>query len=249
MPLRRRRAPLLGSGVLWLEQRRFDMPKNKDLKRLVRGRMRKTGESYTSARSQLIKKGTQPSPADYAKLAGMSDEAVRAKTGCTWERWVKALDAVDATNMSHREIAEHVHERYKVSGWWAQTVTVGYERIRGLREIGQRRSGAFEANKSKTIGVPIGKLYGAFAQQRTRERWLPDELKIRTSTRDKSMRITWEDGTSVEAYFTRKAPAKSQVAIQHRKLPSKAASTKMKEYWGERLAALTELLSGTGRSQ
>ena len=32
------------------------MPTNKDLKRQVRARMKKTGERYTSARSQLINK-------------------------------------------------------------------------------------------------------------------------------------------------------------------------------------------------
>lgn len=226
------------------------MPKNKDLKRLVRGRMRKTGESYTAARSQLVRRGGRspaPAPADYAGLAGMSDEAVRAKTGCTWERWVRALDNAGAAEMIHREIAKLVRERWKISNWWSQTVTVGYERIKGLREIGQRRGGAFEANKSKTVTVPVGRLYRAFSRKPTRMRWLPADLKIRTSTRDKSMRITWTDGTSVEAYFTPKGNAKSQVTIQHRKLPNKTAAAKSKEYWGERLAALAELLGRSSR--
>jgi hypothetical protein len=51
--------------------------------------------------------------------------------------------------------------------------------------------------------VPLARLYGAFSQKRLRERWLADvDLKIRTLTREKSMRITWEDDTSVEVYFT-----------------------------------------------
>lgn len=218
------------------------MPKNKDLKRRVRARMKKTGESYTTARAQLLKK-KEPSPADYAELAGMSDESVKAKTGYTWERWVRALDAAGAADMSHREIARYVYERYEVSGWWAQMVTVGYERIRGLRAIGQRRDGTFEANKSKTFAVPVARLYRAFSHKSTRQRWLPVDLKIRTSVRDKSMRITWDDDTSVEAYFVKKGASKSQVAIQHRKLPSKAAVAEMKEYWGSRLGRLAEVLT------
>ena len=219
------------------------MPTNKDVKRLVRRRMHKTGESYTTARTQIIKK-KNPLPADYARLAGMSDEAVRAKTGCNWERWVRALDYAKATKMSHRDLAMYVYDKYEVSAWWAQTVTVGYERIRGLREIGQRRDGTYEVNKSKTIGVPIAKLYRAFGDKRTRVRWLPDaRLAIRTSRREKSMRITWEDGTPLDVYFTAKGAAKSQVNVQHRKLPNKAATAKMKAYWSERLAALGQLLS------
>ena len=45
------------------------MPKDKDLKRLARRRMEKTGESYAAARAQLLKK-KNPMPRDYAKLAG-----------------------------------------------------------------------------------------------------------------------------------------------------------------------------------
>jgi hypothetical protein len=126
------------------------MPTNKDLKRLVRARMRKTGEAYTAARAHIIKKpkaaaASKPNLAttsvDYAALAGMSDEKVKAKTGCTWERWVRALDGKGAERMSHRDIARLVSEKYKVDGWWSQTVTVGYERIKGLRARGQRRDG------------------------------------------------------------------------------------------------------------
>jgi hypothetical protein len=72
------------------------MTTQKDLKRVVRARMQKTGESYTAARAQVIKKPKLESdklPAgDYARIAGMSDAVLKEKTGCTWEKWVYALD-------------------------------------------------------------------------------------------------------------------------------------------------------------
>jgi len=230
------------------------MPTNKDFKRLVRARMRKTGEAYTTARAQLLNKKHAPAPApapatlataaDYATLAGRSDAAVKAQTGCTWERWVKALDRVAAHTWPHRRIAQYVHEKYKVPGWWAQTVTVGYERIKGLRAIGQRRDGAFEATKSKVFAVPLARLYRAFSDTRTRARWLPNvDLTVRTATRNKSMRITWPDNTSVQLGFTRKGVSKAQVQIQHGKLPDRAASTRTKQYWAERLDALGNVLA------
>ncbi len=129
------------------------MPKDKDFKRLVRSRMQKTGESYTTARAQLLEK-KNPVPAIYLELTGMSDTAVRAKTGKTWKEWVRTLDAVDATAKSHSAIADWIYENHDVSGWWAQMVTVGYERIRGLRDVGQRRGGSYEASKSKTVAAP-----------------------------------------------------------------------------------------------
>jgi hypothetical protein len=231
------------------------MPRSKDLKRLVRSRMQKTGESYTTARAQLREKSKRvqtpargtaslPSSADFAALAGMSDDAVRAKTGRTWKQWVRVLDAIDASAMPHRDIARHVHEEHDIPGWWAQTVTVGYERIRGLREVGQRRSGAYETNKSKTVPVSLTKLYRAFSIARTRNRWLPGvKPVVRKAAPEKSLRFVWEDGSAVHVYFTAKGTSKAQVAVQHTKLPTKAAATKMKEYWGERLGALADILT------
>jgi len=148
------------------------MTQDKDLKRLVRARMKKTGESYTSARAQITRKPKEKtsiaetratvSTKDYAKLAGMSNAVIKEKTGCTWDKWVKSLDYYGAERMSHREIAELVSEKYKVPSWWTQTVTVGYERIKGLRARGQRRDGTYEATKSRTFNVPIEKLFDAF---------------------------------------------------------------------------------------
>ena len=243
--MRRHEASLLGGGCLWLDQRTDTMPANKDFKRLVRGRMQKTGEAYTTARAHLLKtkKPAPPTPIDYAKLAGMSDAAIKKATGCTWERWVHAFDYVKAYTWPHRQIAEYAHEKFKVPDWWAQTVTVGYERIKGLRAIGQRHDGTYEATKSKVFAVPVARLYRAWSDARTRMRWLPVDLTVRTATRGKSMRITWPDRTSVELNFTGKGAAKAQVHVQHRKLPDKPAATKMKVFWAERLAALGEVLT------
>ena len=225
------------------------MPANKDFKRLVRGRMQKTGEAYTTARAHLLKQKpatatvAAPAAVDYAKLAGRSDAILKERTGCTWERWVKALDYAQAYTWTHREIAKHVHEKYKVPGWWAQTVTVGYERIKGLRAVGQRRDGSFEASKSRTFAVPLVRLYRAFHDARTRARWLPGvDLTVRTATRGKSMRITWPDRTSVAVGFSSRGEGKSQVAVQHEKLADRAAAARMKQYWAERLDALKQVL-------
>jgi uncharacterized protein YndB with AHSA1/START domain len=225
------------------------MPANKDFKRLVRGRMQKTGESYTAARAHLRKQKPiavsrrSSGPVDYAQLAGRSDAVLKEKTGCTWERWVRALDRVKADTWPHRDIARHVMEKYRVPGWWAQTVTVGYERIKGLRAIGQRRDGSFEANKSKTFPVPIARLYDAFHDARMRNRWLPGvDLTIRSASREKSMRMGWADGTWVVVGFTSKGSGKSQVGLVHGKLPDRAAVTEKKAFWTERLSELEKLL-------
>lgn len=153
------------------------MPQQKDFKRVVRARMQKTGESYTTARAQLLRKPktrstlatralNTPSAADYARLAGMSDDVVKGKTGCTWERWVRALDKLGADWLSHREIATLVNQKFGVGPWWGQMLTVGYERIKGLRARGQRRDGSYEATKSRTFDVPVEELFDAWELRR-----------------------------------------------------------------------------------
>ncbi|MCR4341126.1 MAG: hypothetical protein NUW01_14705 [Gemmatimonadaceae bacterium] len=236
------------------------MPANKDLKRLVRARMRKTGEAYTTARAQIAKKPkvtpapapvaalaarAEPAPQDYAKLAGMSDDVMKAKTGCDWTRWVTALDYYGAETMSHREIAQLVKSKYKVADWWTQAVTVGYERIKGLRARGQRRDGTYEASKSRTFDVPVAKLFDAWAKPARRKKWLdaPD-VKLRTAMPPKSVRLGWSDGGIVAVWFTAKGKTKSSVAVQHAKLSDKETADRLKQYWSERLDALGEVLTG-----
>ena len=222
------------------------MPRSKDLKKRVRARMQKTGESYSAARAKLLAKrpaAKAESSTSLEERAGTKDATVRQRTGEGWAAWVSRLDAVEAATWSHKEIAQHLHERYDVSFWWAQTLTIGYERIRGLRAKGQRRGGGFDVNKSKTFHVSIETLYRAF-QARERRRWLDaDEPKVKTATRHKSMRLTWHDGRPVNLYFWEKGPGKSQVQLQHGDLPSKAAADGQRAEWTTHLAALAKYLA------
>jgi len=218
------------------------MTKQKDLKRLVRTRMQKTGESYTAARAHLTETETSP-PVDLAALAGMSDDAVSKKTGKAWSAWVTWLDRKKASELSHKEIAKLVDAEFSFGGWWAQTVTVGYERIKGLRAMGQRRGGGYDVNKSKTVAVPIGALYRAFATKPGRAKWLTLDLKVSSSSRDKSVRFAADDGTRVDAYFWVKGPSKSQVQLQHRNLPDPKTADRVRTLWTERLTELARQLT------
>jgi hypothetical protein len=239
------------------------MPRQKDLKRLVRARMEKTGEAYTAARAQVVRKPrtkrstadvapaaatapatvTHPEPKDYAALAGMSDAVIKEKTGCTWERWVKALDHHAASELSHREIAALVKEKYRTPSWWTQMVTVGYERIKGLRARGQQRNGTFAMTRSRTFAVDVTTLFGAWADARRRKRWLGESgVKVRTATAPKSMRLQMADGAIVAVGFYAKGKDKSSVALEQARLPDRATAEALKQRWSERLDALREEL-------
>ena len=226
------------------------MPADKDFKRLVRGRMQKTGESYTAARATSSSRSPPP-PSPLPRAASTMPSSPAGATPSSRRGPAAPGSAGSRRSTTPRRTPGRTgrsrstsHEKYKVPGWWAQAVTVGYERIKGLRAVGQRRDGSFEANKSRTFAVPLVRLYRAFHDARTRARWLPGvDLTVRTATRGKSMRITWPDRTSVVVGFESRGAGKSQVAIQHGKLADRAAAARMKQYWAERLGALGEVLT------
>ena len=169
----------------------------------------------------------------------MSDEAVQAKTGKTWKEWFAILDKAGARKLSHQEIVKCLHTQYDVGPWWRQMVTVTYEQARGLRAKHQKPSG-YEISVSRIINVPIGKLYHAFANDKARNAWLAEDgLAVRKATPNKSLRVTWNDvKTSLEISFVSKGADKSQVVVQHSKLPNAKASTTMKTYWRKALDRL-----------
>jgi hypothetical protein len=216
---------------------------HKSFKRLVRARMEKTGESYTGARAMLLR-AEEPSGGDGPALA-TSDEAIRQRTGRGWEEWFELLDEWGAADRTHREISRWVAAKQGVVplAWNAQAVAGSYELARGLRVVGEKPDG-FAITASKTVAVPIERLYDGFVDASLRERWLPDgELRERTATKPKSARFDWGQGQSrVNVTFLAKEVGRSTVALEHRRLADAEEATRMKAYWRERVAALKTLL-------
>ena len=176
----------------------------------------------------------------------MSNDAVREKTGKTWPEWRATLDAWGAADKPHDEIARHVHEELGIDGWWAQSVTVGYERMIGRREVGQKHDGSYAASASKTVGAGLDEHWAAWTDEQLRDGWLPaGTLSLRTAQPGKSARFDdTATGDVVALWFTDKGPGKSSVSVQVEKLPSRQAVDERKALWKERLATLATYLKG-----
>jgi uncharacterized protein YndB with AHSA1/START domain len=219
---------------------------DKKFKRRIRERMSKTGESYTAARSQVVQKRDR-NRAARERLAGaddrVSDAKVREATGKKWEQWFSILDRWGAREKKHSEIARFLVEEHDVPGWWAQSVTVAYERARGMRLKHERPDG-FSVSASKTISVPVEVLFDAFVDDVNRNKWLPDaSMSIRTSQPHKSARFDWEGGsTRVVAWFENRGTSKSTVSMAHERIPDADEAENMKAMWRESLAELKTLL-------
>jgi hypothetical protein len=216
------------------------MTTQRSFKRLVRSRMEKTGESYTAARAQLLA-GDEPQRISLAT----SDETIRERTGRGWEEWFDLLDEWGAADKSHREIARWLAGQQGIHplAWNAQAIAGSYERARRGRQVGEHEDG-FTVTASKTVAVPVERLYDAFVDASLRERWLPDgDLRERTATKPRSARFDWgEDGTRVHVAFAAKGEERSTAALQHERLADAAEAERMRAFWRERVAGLKEVL-------
>lgn len=173
---------------------------------------------------------------------GMSDEAMRNGSGKNWDEWFALLDAWDATSKTHTEIARYVAEEHSVEGWWAQGVTVGYERARGMRKVNETLQG-FSGNASKTVPVPIEQLYAAFLDDSIRDQWLePGTLTLRTAQENRSARFDIKSGGILEIWFTTKSESKSSAAVGTNGLPDQESLEAWRSFWKERLKRLELLL-------
>jgi hypothetical protein len=216
------------------------MTTQRSFKRLVRSRMEKTGESYTAARTQLLA-GAEPQRISLAT----SDDAIRERTGRGWEEWFDLLDEWGAAEKTHREIARWLAGRQGIHplAWNAQAIAGSYERARRGRRVGEHEDG-FTVTASKTVAVPVDRLYDAFVDASLRARWLPDgPLRERTATKPRSVRFDWgEDGSRVHVAFAAKGDGKSTAALSHARLTDGAEAERMKAFWRERVAGLKEVL-------
>ena len=216
------------------------MTRDKAQKRATRARMAKTGESYSAARRHVVKPKERLRTEDLPQ----TDASVRQNTGKGWREWLRILDAWGARDRKHGEIARHLMEEHGVPGWWAQSITTGYERSRGIRAKHQTLTGSFQVSVARTFPLGVGKLFRAFAEAPQRNRWLErGMLKVRTTLRNRSVRFEFSDGTSrVVVYFDPKDRSKTTVTVQHEKLPDARAVEEMRAMWKEHLKRLATVL-------
>jgi hypothetical protein len=221
------------------------MTTQKSFKRLVRARMEKTGESYTAARAQLLAPVDETVTAAHEIPFTIPDASIRERTGRGWEQWLGLLDDWGAADRSHKDIARHLADEHGVDGWSSQAITVSYERARGLRAVGEAADG-FRVTVSKTIAVPVDRLYDAVVDDGMRVGWLPGgELRTRTGSAPKSARFDWGDGTTrVNMGFIAKDPNKSTLGLSHERLADQDEAEHMRAFWRERLATLKQVLEG-----
>jgi len=186
--------------------------------------------------------------------ATVSEQALRAKTGKTWAEWFAMLDGWGASEKGHKQTARYLAESWGVSAWWAQSITVRYERERGLRAFGQRSEGTFTVSVQRTMRATSEQVFDALTRPDVLSRWFTrsaqadlrvggryanadgDQGEFLIFDRPRRLRFTWDNpehspNTLVEVVLTEKPGGRVTLRLEHSRIQTQAYFQDMKEGW------------------
>ncbi|OGY25568.1 MAG: hypothetical protein A2Z24_01755 [Candidatus Woykebacteria bacterium RBG_16_44_10] len=154
------------------------------------------------------------------------------------------------------------------NGWWAQTVTVGYEYAKNRRTLGETESVGFEIGVQRTLPVSQTKAWELVTSPQGMGVWLgeisglkfePGEKfetrectkgEIRTVDKGTKLRLVWQPPflkkpSTLQIYLlcSRNTPNKTNFRFHQEKLSSSAEREKMRRHWQQVLTKLSKLLN------
>lgn len=218
------------------------MTAHESFKRRVRARMAKTGERYAAARAVLLAQAaSRTSARTWVSDPEHSEEIILRNTARTWDEWCDVIEAWPGHTAGHTAIAKYLMANHGVNGWWAQGITVGWERITGRRLPYQMADGTFTAGRSRTVPHPPDALRELLLDDASRADLFGGlATQLRSKPSAKAIRIQIGPGI---ALFTLTAASdhRTKLAVTHEKLPTADAADEWRFFWEEWLDALIEL--------
>lgn len=127
----------------------------------------------------------------------------------------------------------------------ATGMTVGYERIAGLRLPGQMPDGTFSVSRSRIVSIEADALRALLLDDTDRAELLPGfDTVLRSKPTSKLLRFgIAQDGEKLGVAMFSLEPApgnRLRLGVTHEKLDSVEAGEHWKEFWAEWLAAVEE---------
>ncbi len=181
---------------------------------------------------------------------GIDEARVLEATGFPRSHWYAMMDAYGAVD--HAARARQLRsDAPDLDPWWVQTLSVDYERARGMREVGQSSTGDFQVSCSKTVAMGSEEAYEQIVATPflAGARWLEGStwetegarVEVRRADPGKMLRWFWhaDEKSTVEIHFTARSD-KTTVTIRHHGLPSKEAREAYRTKWKAALKRIYE---------
>ncbi len=165
----------------------------------------------------------------------VSDEAVKKATGKAWNQWFALLDKAGAKKMNHTEIAHWLSTQHIPSGWWAQMVTVEFERAQGKRKVNENAEG-FLVSVHKTVELSLNRLEKEWlALLHSRALSHKHLMPLPSNTKRRMLRYKADVG-EVIVFFDERGKGGSRIMVESVKLPSKKMVELNRAFWKKVLA-------------
>lgn len=213
------------------------MTRQEALKQRIRQRMAHTGERYTAARRVILAQASSRQRR-WVSEPEVTDATVAEATGRGWDAWCDLIEASNPPGADHRSIAASLRDQHGVDAWWAQTVTVGYERITGRRLPYQQPDGTFTASRSRTVNVDAAWLRAGLLDAHQRSELLPDlDTVLRSRPTSKAIRLGLGTGMATFS-IAEVGDGRAKLTVSHERLATFDEVDRWRFYWAEWLAAL-----------
>lgn len=188
------------------------------------------------------------------KIGKVSTESVFKGTKKHWDEWIKILDKAGGRSLEHKEMVAFLKRKYKLSPWWQQGVTHGYELHIGRKQEGRNAKGEYSTMASRTLPVNVKDSWKFLNSAEGMEFWLKPmgefSLKpklqfeveggiygeVRTIKPNERARLTWQTeewpkASIVQIYLIKREGPKSILVFQHDRLPTDRVRLEMRDYW------------------
>ena len=193
----------------------------------------------------------------------VSSESVREATGRGWREWLEALDAAGAADWGHQEIVAYLERAHPEvsSGWWRQSITVGYEQARGKRVVGQTADTGFQVGVQRSVVATVTQVWELITSRP--ELWLGEGVcvsfdqgeqyevppghgalgasgEVRVIKPGDRLRMTWQPAdwpapATLQLTLSKSGSGKAAIHIHLEKLPDADTREAMRKYWREAL--------------
>lgn len=225
------------------------MTRHETFKRRVRERMLKTGERYGAARRALLGPVAAAGESGWAAAPVHTTSVIATNTGRGWDDWVALIDAGPGRDAGHTAIATWVRDEQGVDAWWAQAVTVGFERITGLRLPGQMPDGTFTISRTRILPQDVADVRALLLDDTDRAELVPGyELTLRSKPESKALRFALaqnDEALGMVMFAFDSAPKdRLRLTVTHEKLASIDLGEHWKEFWSGWLDGVEEALAG-----
>ena len=201
-----------------------------------------------------------------SSYARISDESVLKATKKSWQDWFNILEKVGARGWTHQETAAYLKKKYKLTGWWQQSVTLAYEIFIGRRIEGRNAKGEHSLTATKTLLITPKKLWILLNSEEGMAAWLQPmsefSLKkgeqfereggifgeVRTVKAPTRARLTWQETdqlkpTLLQIYIVPKKDGKKTVLVfYHERIMNARMRDDLRAYWKGALSRLEELI-------